>query len=99
MHICYIWALLFWPVGDGHASSKWFWSCSSCSLCRASMSIATATLAGAGVLFFIGAWVSHRYPDYRKEDEHVEEPDAEESRSQHAALLSNGNDSVDHEHL
>ncbi|KAK9812393.1 hypothetical protein WJX73_007088 [Symbiochloris irregularis] len=65
---------------------------------RLSMSIATATLAGAGALFFVGAWVSGKYPDYRKEDD-AEGGDAEESTGQHAALLSNGNEEAGPEHL
>lgn len=61
------------------------------------MSIATATLAGAGVLFFLGAWISSKHPDYRKEDGAGEEADAEGANEQHAVLL-NGNESSDHEH-
>ena len=52
------------------------------------MAICTATLAAAAALFFLGAGLSRRQPDYRKEAGAEEKLD--DSDDQSASLLSNG---------
>ena len=60
-----------------------------CGVCRLSIALCTATLAAAAALFFFGAGLSRRQPDYRKGSTEEEGLDAMDD--QNAALLSDGN--------